>query len=112
MGKKQKNFYIFNFRGKKITVLLDKVLLFRFVRNLHGRFWGITGISFMILGFWVCFLIRPDMLVVSTAFSDFGNDVRTAPYFAGSVFFLPHTECGDGGITCLEPGKDQCQWSD
>lgn len=44
----------------------------------------------MILGFWVCFLIRPDMLVVSTAFSDFGNDVRTAPYFAGSVFFAAY----------------------
>ncbi len=40
----------------------------------------------MIIGFGICFSIRPDLLSVATAFSDFGNDVRTAPYFAASVF--------------------------
>lgn len=41
----------------------------------------------MSLGFVVCFLIRPDMLLWSTALSDFGRDVRTAPYLAASLFF-------------------------
>lgn len=40
----------------------------------------------MTIGFSVCFIIRPDLRDISTAFSDFGNDIRTAPYFAGSVF--------------------------
>lgn len=85
--KKQKTKYLqFSFRNQNFRVLLDKVLIFRLFKTLHGRFWGITGISLMIVGFSVCFLIRPDLLIVSTAFSDFGTDVRTSPYFAGSVF--------------------------
>jgi len=39
------------------------------------------------IGFSICFLIRPDLLQLNTPFSDFGTDVRTAPYFAGAVFF-------------------------
>ncbi|HEY5668268.1 MAG TPA: hypothetical protein VIR03_03840 [Candidatus Saccharimonadales bacterium] len=77
----------FTFKQRRIEVLLDKVLIFRFIRNLHGRFWGLAGILVMIIGFTVCFLIRQDMIHPSTAFSDFGSDTRTAPYFAGSVFF-------------------------
>lgn len=77
----------FTFKKRHIEVLLDKVLIFRFIRNLHGRFWGLAGILVMIIGFTVCFLIRQDMIHPSTAFSDFCSDVRTAPYFAGSVFF-------------------------
>ncbi|MBA3758869.1 hypothetical protein H0X10_04570 [Candidatus Saccharibacteria bacterium] len=74
------------YKKQKIRVLLDKVLIFRFFSSLHGRFWGIAGISMMSLGFAICFAIKPELRDVSTAFSDFGNDVRTAPYFAGSVF--------------------------
>lgn len=80
----------FNLLRRHITVLIDKVLFLRFLRNLHGRFWGITGISIMCLGFSICFAIRPELLSIETAFSDFGNDVRTAPYFAGSVFFAAY----------------------
>lgn len=77
----------FTLRRQRIHVILDKVLFLRFLRRLHGRFWGIAAIWIMIVGFSICFLIRPDLLTISTAISDFGTDVRTAPYFAGSVFF-------------------------
>lgn len=77
----------FTYKQRHIQVLLDKVLIFRFIRSLHGRFWGLAGICVMIAGFAVCLLIREDMFHASTAFSDFGSDTRTAPYFAGSVFF-------------------------
>jgi len=80
----------FTYRNRHIQLLLDKVLIFRLIKNLHGRFWGLAGISGMLTGFSVCFLIRPDMAHVSTAFSDFGGDARTAPYFAGSVFFAAY----------------------
>jgi hypothetical protein len=80
----------FTYRKHHILVLLDKVLFFRFMRNLHGRFWGITGVSVMLVGFTICFMIRPELIHPSTAFSDFGNDIRTAPYFAGSVFFAAY----------------------
>lgn len=84
--KRRKKYVSLHYKRQTIRVLLDKVLIFRFFQKLHGRFWGITAISLMSLGFSVCFLIRPDLRDISTAFSDFGNDVRTAPYFAGSVF--------------------------
>lgn len=80
----------FTFRKHKFLVLLDDVLIFRFFRRLHGRFWGLTGILGLLFGILVCFLIRQDMMHYSTAFSDFGLDVRTAPYFAGSVFFATY----------------------
>jgi hypothetical protein len=80
----------FTYKRKRIKVLLDSVLIFRYFRSLHGRFWGVAGALFMVLGFMVCFAIRPDLLNVSTAFSDFGSDVRTAPYFAGSVFIFAY----------------------
>ena len=75
-------------RGKRtIHVIADKVIIFRLMRNLHGRFWGVAGVLIMLGGFTACFLIRPDMLDVSTAFSDFGSDVKTAPWFAAAMFF-------------------------
>ncbi|MFO0781316.1 MAG: DUF998 domain-containing protein [Candidatus Saccharimonadales bacterium] len=75
-------------RGKRtIHVIADKVIIFRLMRNLHGRFWGVAGVLIMLGGFTACFLIRPDMLHVSTAFSDFGSDVKTAPWFAAAMFF-------------------------
>lgn len=87
MAKKKQKYLNFTFRRWRIHVLLDKVLVFRYIRRLHGRFWGIAAIIGMLVGFSICFVIRPELLNTSTAFSDFGNDVRTAPYFAGTVFF-------------------------
>ncbi len=89
-NKKTKKYFEFTVRKRHFHVLLDKVLLFRYSRRLHGRFWGITGVMVLIGGMFVCFLIRPDLLGVSTALSMFGNDVRTAPYFAGSMFFAAY----------------------
>jgi hypothetical protein len=82
--------FSFRFRDSKIRVILDKVLIFRLIQRLHGRFWGVAGILIMLTGFGICFLIRPELLDWSTAFSDFGSDVRTAPYFAGSVFLCAY----------------------
>ncbi len=77
----------FNYGSRTISFIADKVLIFRMMRKLHGRFWGIAGLSLMLVGLLVCLLIRPDMIRWSTAFSDFGRDVRTAPYLAVSLFF-------------------------
>jgi hypothetical protein len=84
---KTKKYLKFHVRRHRVRVLLDKVLIFRYIRGLHGRFWGIAAVLGMITGFEICFLIRPDLFSVSTALSNFGNNVRTAPYFAGTVFF-------------------------
>ena len=86
--KKQANTTIVFKRGKRtIHLIADKVVIFRLMRNLHGRFWGVAGVLIMIGGFTACFLIRPDLWTVSTAFSDFGSDVKTAPWFAAAMFF-------------------------
>lgn len=90
MGGKKIKRYLFTIRRHKFQVIADKVLLLRALQNLHGRFWGITALHGMTAGLTVCFLIRPDMWQISTAFSDFGNDVRTAPFFAGSMFFAAY----------------------
>jgi hypothetical protein len=74
-------------KSKKIEILLDKVLFFRVIDKLHGRFWGVMSIQIMLYGMTICFLIRPDLFRASAAFSNFGEDVRTAPYFAGTMFF-------------------------
>ena len=84
--KKQQKYLNIRYKNQTVRLLMDKVLIFQFFAKLHGRFWGVAGISMMSIGFAVCFAIRPDLRDISTAFSDFGNDVRTAPYFAGSVF--------------------------
>ncbi len=74
--------------GKKtINLIANKVIIFRLMRNLHGRFWGVAGLGIMLLGLIVCLLVRPDMFLLSTAYSEFGRDVRTAPYLAVSLFF-------------------------
>lgn len=80
----------FSFRKHTISVLIDKVLIFRFIRTLHGRFWGIATIFVMTAGFTIGFIIRPDMLQMKTALSDFANDFRTAPYFTISIFFAAY----------------------
>ncbi|MBP9813112.1 hypothetical protein KBC51_01580 [Candidatus Saccharibacteria bacterium] len=90
VAKKEVDSIVFNFRHRHFTVLLDKVLAFRLVRKLHGRFWGVAAMIGLLIGLTVCFLIRPDLLTPSAAFSDFGKDVKTAPYFAGSVFFAAY----------------------
>src|SRR2546422_122741 len=80
----------FKVRSHKVIVLLDKILIFRFIRSLHGRFWGIIFILVMFSGLYICFAIKPELVSWSTAFSDFGNDVRTVPYFAGTMFFASY----------------------
>lgn len=70
--------------------MLDKLLIFSIFKKLHGRFWGLAGVLFLVAGLTICVLIQPGTLKASTAFSDFGNDVRTAPYFAGSVFLAAY----------------------
>ncbi len=80
----------FNYRKRHIDVLIDKVLIFRFIRDLHGRFWGIATIVVMTVGFTICFLIRPDLIKMDTALSDFANDFRTAPYFTVAIFFAAY----------------------
>ena len=77
----------FSFGKRTIHYLGDRVIIFRLVRNLHGRFWGVAGLIIMTILIFICFLIRPDMLVWKTAISDFGRDVRTAPYLAAALFF-------------------------
>lgn len=86
-SKKIKKYWHITLRKRQISVLIDKVLLFRYLQRLHGRFWGVAGLVGMLLGFSICFAIRPELRSWSTAFSDFGTDIRTAPYFCGAVFF-------------------------
>lgn len=94
MPKKQKrrkqrvdDYFTVKFLSRTIRFTLDNVLLLGFVRKVHGRFWGLAAVLLLNTGLAICFLIRPDMLRIETAFSDFGTDVRTAPFFAASMFF-------------------------
>lgn len=80
-------YYTFRAGRRTIGLLVDKVIIFRLMRKLHGRFWGVAGVVIMALLLGLCFVIQPDMLQWSTAFSDFGKDARTAPYLAASLFF-------------------------
>lgn len=79
--------YTLSYGKRTINFIIDKVVVFRLMRDLHGRVWGVAGLSIMLLGLFVCFLVRPDMISWGTAFSDFGRDVRSAPYLAVSLFF-------------------------
>lgn len=79
--------YTVRYGRKTVHFILDKVVIFRLMQRLGNRLWGISGLLIMLAGFAVCFMIRPELLEWSTAFSDFGNDVRTAPYLAASLFF-------------------------
>lgn len=82
--------YIFNYKKKHFRVLLDNVLIFGLFKKLHGRFWGVASILIFCSGITICFLIRPEMIKLSTAFSDFGDDIRTVPYFTCAVFFTTY----------------------
>lgn len=88
--KHKKHYTHLRIRKLHLHILLDRILFFRYIRLLHGRFWGITGLAVMCIGFFICFFIRPDLVDITTAFSVFGNDVRTAPYFVGAVFFAAY----------------------
>ncbi len=88
--KKAQRQYILNYRNHRLKVILDKVIIFRLFRRLHGRFWGIAAALEMTAGLAICFLIRPDMLRASAAISNFSMDVRTAPYFCGSLFLASY----------------------
>jgi hypothetical protein len=90
IAKQEVDSFVFNFKHRRYKVLLDKVLVFRIMRKLHGRFWGVAAILGLSFGLIICFLIRPDLFSPSAAFSDFGKDVKTAPYFAGAVFFAAY----------------------
>lgn len=80
----------FRYGKKTVRFVADKVIIFRLMRSLHGRFWGVAGLFIMTVFFSICFWVRPDMLAWSTAFSDFGRDVRTAPYLAAALFFAAY----------------------
>ena len=90
MPKKTAKQYSFDYRHHHFKVILDKVLIFRLLHRLHGRFWGVAAALGFSAGLTVCFLIRPDLFTPSAAISDFSMDVRTAPYFAGSIFFAAY----------------------
>lgn len=80
-------FYSLRYGKRTLHLIKDKVIIFRLMRSLHGRFWGVAGLVIMTVFFTICFVVRPDMLVWPTALSDFGRDVRTAPYLAAALFF-------------------------
>jgi hypothetical protein len=79
--------YRFSVGKRRFRVLADRVLFTRVLRGVHGRFWGLTAICIFTIGFSICYIIRPDLWRIDSAFSDFGTDIRTSPYYAGSVFF-------------------------
>lgn len=70
---------------------VDKILIFRFFRLLHGRFWGLGSLTAILLGAGIGYVIRPDLLAVDVPLSRLGTDVRTAPFFAGSMFFAAYS---------------------
>ena len=70
---------------------IDKLLVFRFFKLLHGRFWGIGFIMAGVIASGIGYLIRPDLLTVNTPLSQLGSDYRTAPYFAGAMFFAAYS---------------------
>ena len=80
----------FKYGQRRIEVITDKFLIFNFFKKLHGRFWGVIALVGFVCGFLICFMIKPDLLMPSTALSDFGADVKTAPYFAGACFFAAY----------------------
>ena len=78
---------LFNSRSQGV----DRILIFRFFKLLHGRFWGFGFILSGILGATIGYIIRPDLFDISIPLSELGTDVRTAPFFAGSMFFAAYS---------------------
>jgi hypothetical protein len=89
MARKKKNTVQKELLAKR-SKGVDKVLIFRFFKLLHGRFWGLGAIISVIVGATIGYLIRPDLLAVDIPLSRLGTDVRTAPFFAGSMFFAAY----------------------
>ena len=85
MSKTKK--YKFKIKSRKIQLVADKLLLLKLFKKLNGRFWGIYGLLMFIVFMAICFIILPEYRDVSTAFSDFGTDIRTAPFFTAGLFF-------------------------
>ena len=82
--------YKLTIKSKRIQVVADKVLLLRLMRRLHGRVWGIFGLVMLEISLVICFIVRPDLRKLSTAFSDFGTDIQTAPFFIAGVFIAAY----------------------
>lgn len=80
----------FHYKKQRVSILLDRVLIFRMLQRIHGRFWGVAAILIMVAAFAICFTIRPDLLAADAALSYFGTDTRTTPYFAGAMFFAAY----------------------
>lgn len=78
---------LFGTRSKGV----DKILVFRFFRLLHGRFWGLGTLVSILTGALIGYSIRPDLLDVNIPVSRLGTDIRTAPFFAGSMFFAAYS---------------------
>lgn len=90
-NKKPLKFINVSYKKRRIHILLDKVLLFRVMRRLHGRFWGVAGLSILAVALAVASFIRPDIISnPSAALSAFGTDTRTAAFFAGGMFFAAY----------------------
>lgn len=79
--------YKFKLKSKKIQLVADKILLFKLFKKLNGRFWGVYGVVIFSIFMLISFVILPDSRNVSTALSDFGTDIRTAPLFTAALFF-------------------------
>ncbi len=78
--------YRIKVKSRKIQVVLDKILLARLFKRLHGRFWGIYGLLVLNIGLMVCFLIKPELWRPETAFSEFSKYSNTAPYYMAGMF--------------------------
>ena len=61
-------------------------MVFRFFKLLHGRFWGIGALLAITIGAVIGYAIRPDLLRWDAPLSALGTDVKTSPFFAGSMF--------------------------
>ncbi len=89
MAKQKK--YKFRLSSHRLIVVADKILLIRLLRSLNGRFWGVFGLFVLYVSLAICFSIRPELRVWSTAFSDFGTDIKTTTIFSFGLFV-----CGYG----------------
>lgn len=83
--------YKFRLSSHRFIVVADKILFIRLLRSLNGRFWGIFGLLILYISLAICFYISPDLQTWSTAFSDFGTDIKTTTLFSFGLF-----ACGYG----------------
>jgi hypothetical protein len=79
--------YRFTFRSRKIQVIIDKLLLLRLFKRIHGRYWGVFGLLILLIFLSICYTIARDTVNWSFAISVFGTDPRTTPYFTAGLFF-------------------------